>query len=111
MSRAAWARVRTGTGPSLAAMPPNASRASSTDRAPSSAARRAAKTPAGPAPITMMSVIDASCRRAQCLKRATPGNELVQHLIHRFLLVGCRLERGVVLEIREERKSDLVSHG
>src|SRR5215471_6878502 len=47
-SRAAWASVRTGTGPSLAAMPPNSSRVMSAVLAPRSAARSAATTPAGP---------------------------------------------------------------
>src|SRR5262249_23929997 len=56
ISRAAWARVRTGTGPSLAAMPPNSARVTSTVCAPKSAARMAASTPAGPAPITMTSI-------------------------------------------------------
>lgn len=41
---------------SLAAMPPNSALATSAVRAPKSAARRAASTLAGPAPITMMSV-------------------------------------------------------
>src|SRR5688572_25392735 len=50
--RAAWASVRTGTGPSFAAMPPNAPLVTSVVRAPSSAARSAAMTPAGPAPTT-----------------------------------------------------------
>jgi hypothetical protein len=45
------------TGPSLAAMPPNSVLATSVVRAPSSAARRAASTPAGPAPITTTSGI------------------------------------------------------
>src|SRR4029077_1109745 len=57
MSRAAWARVRTGTGPSFAAMPPNSARVTSVVRAPRSAARKAASTPAGPAPITTVSII------------------------------------------------------
>ena len=47
--------VRTGTGPSLAAIPPNSSRVTSAVRAPSRAARSAATTPAGPAPITTTS--------------------------------------------------------
>src|SRR5262245_5359199 len=53
MRRAAWARVRTGTGPSWAAMPPKSPRVTRVVRAPSSAARRAAITPAGPAPMTV----------------------------------------------------------
>src|SRR5215831_79 len=52
MRRAACASVRTGIGPSFAAMPPNSPRVTSVVSAPSSAARRAAMTPAGPAPIT-----------------------------------------------------------
>jgi hypothetical protein len=55
ISRAACASVRTGTGPSLAAIPPNPSRVTSAVRAPSRAARSAAITPAGPAPITSTS--------------------------------------------------------
>ena len=55
ISRAACASVRTGTGPSLAAIPPNSSRVTSAVRAPSRAARSAATTPAGPAPITTTS--------------------------------------------------------
>ena len=51
-SRAACASVRTGTGPSAAAIPPTASRLTSAVRAPSLAARTAATTPAGPAPMT-----------------------------------------------------------
>src|SRR4051812_18452452 len=54
-SRAACASVRTGTGPSAAAIPPTASRVSSVVRAPSRAARNAAKTPAGPPPSTATS--------------------------------------------------------
>src|SRR3954447_18683587 len=54
-SRAACASVRTGTGPSAAAIPPTASRVSSVLRAPNRAARNAAKTPAGPPPITATS--------------------------------------------------------
>src|SRR5580700_4104807 len=38
-------------------MPPNSARVTSMVRAPRSAARRAASTPAGPAPITMVSII------------------------------------------------------
>ena len=49
---AACARVRTGTGPSLTAMPPNSALDTSTVLAPRSAARSAATAPAGPAPIT-----------------------------------------------------------
>src|SRR2546425_1059918 len=55
IKRAARASVRTGTGPSLAAMPPNSSRVMSAVLAPRSPARSAANTPAGPAPITMTS--------------------------------------------------------
>ena len=47
--------VRTGIGPSLAAMPPNSSRVTSVVLAPKSAARSAAATPAGPAPTTSTS--------------------------------------------------------
>src|SRR5436190_10081549 len=50
--RAAWASVRTGTGPSCAAIPPKCRRVASVVRAPSSAARIAAIVPAGPAPMT-----------------------------------------------------------
>src|SRR5207249_2566652 len=50
--RAAWASVRTGTGPSLAAIPPNSPRVTRAVFAPKSAARSAATTPAGPAPTT-----------------------------------------------------------
>jgi len=38
-------------------MPPNSARVTRTVRAPKSAARRAASTPAGPAPITRTSII------------------------------------------------------
>src|ERR1044072_8181508 len=55
ISRAAWANVRTGTGPSFAAMPPKSSRVTRAVFAPRSPARRAATTPAGPAPMTMTS--------------------------------------------------------
>ena len=48
INRPAWAKVRTGTGPSLAAIPPNSRLATTVARAPRSAARRAASTPAGP---------------------------------------------------------------
>src|SRR5688572_31568271 len=58
--RAACASVRTGTGPSFAAMPPNSPRVTSVVRAPSSAARVAAMTPAGPAPITTTSLLRAA---------------------------------------------------
>jgi hypothetical protein len=47
--------VRTGTGPSFAAIPPNWSRVISAVLAPSLAARSAATTPAGPAPTTTTS--------------------------------------------------------
>jgi len=56
MSRAVWARVRTGIGPSFAAMPPNSSRVIRAVEAPNWAARNAAITPAGPAPMTITSV-------------------------------------------------------
>src|SRR6267378_4313643 len=49
--------VRTGTGPSLAAIPPNSSRVINAVLAPWSPARSAATTPAGPAPITTTSII------------------------------------------------------
>jgi len=52
ISRAACASVRTGTGPLLAAIPPSASLVMSAVRAPSRAARSAATSPAGPAPMT-----------------------------------------------------------
>src|SRR5215469_7709522 len=45
-------------------MPPNSARVTSTVRAPRSALRRAASTPAGPAPITTMSPILAVPRRS-----------------------------------------------
>jgi hypothetical protein len=54
-SRAACANVRTGTGPSLAAMPPNAPCENSAVRAPRRAERSAAVVPAGPAPRTATS--------------------------------------------------------
>src|SRR5437899_1612039 len=63
MSRAAWARVHTGIGPSFAAMPPNSSRVIRAVDAPNSAARIAAITPAGPAPMTMTSLKGTSLRR------------------------------------------------
>src|SRR6478609_7232511 len=54
-SRAAWASTRTGTGPSVAAIPPTLSRVIRAVRAPSRAARSAANTPAGPPPMTATS--------------------------------------------------------
>ena len=54
-SRAACASVRTGTGPSAAAMPPTASRVIRVVLAPNRAALSAANTPAGPAPMTATS--------------------------------------------------------
>src|SRR5262245_5266794 len=71
ISRAAWASVRTGTGPSLAAIPPNSSRVISAVLAPRSAARSAASTPAGPAPITMTSNIYGAS--LLCLKVGEPA--------------------------------------
>src|SRR5690242_17396396 len=56
-SRAAWASVRTGTGPSFAAIPPNALRVRSVTRAPRSAARKAAAAPAGPPPMIRISAV------------------------------------------------------
>src|SRR3954452_16705206 len=71
ISRAAWASVRTGTGPSLAAIPPNSSRVTSAVRAPRSAARSADSTPAGPAPMTTTSNISGT--RFSCLKIGKPA--------------------------------------
>src|SRR5207244_12887011 len=41
---------------------------------------------------------------AQRLQGAAPGNQLIEHLIHRFLVVRSGLELGVILEVREARK-------
>src|SRR3954453_13706530 len=57
ISRLPCASVRTGTGPSWRAIPPISALATSCVRAPRSAARSAATTPAGPAPMTTTSVI------------------------------------------------------
>src|SRR5262245_46372137 len=69
MRRAAWASVRTGTGPSLAAMPPSSSRERRAVLAPRSAARNAAMRPAGPEPMTMTSINRATIA---CLRGVLP---------------------------------------
>ena len=46
---------------------------------------------------------------AQGLQGAAPGNQLIQHLVHGFLMVRSRLEVGVILEVREERQGNLVA--
>src|SRR5688572_8130195 len=55
MSRAALARTRVGAQPSSVHVPPGRSRSTSATRDPSSAARNAAVTPAGPPPMTARS--------------------------------------------------------
>ena len=53
--RAVFASTRVGTQPVLTQVPPVRSASTTATRAPSSAARRAADVPAGPAPITRTS--------------------------------------------------------
>src|ERR1700757_4449695 len=55
-NRAACASVRTGMGPSFAAIPPTSPRVTRTVFAPNSAARSAATRPAGPAPTITTSI-------------------------------------------------------
>src|SRR6266853_6129622 len=55
---------------------------------------------------------DSTCHgNTQGLQGAAPGNHLIEHLVHRFLMVRSRLEFGVILEVREERKGNLIAHG
>src|SRR4051812_19887548 len=62
----------------------------------------------GPA---MSATIAASpSRNTQGLQGLAPGNQLIEHLVHRFLVVRSRLEVGVILEVGEERKCDLIAH-
>src|ERR1700722_3385946 len=68
-------------------MPPNSPLVTRTVRAPSSAARRAASTPAGPAPITIMSVISAPPRSP----RAATGGRKRQHDLRSDQFTQCLL--------------------
>src|SRR5579859_184821 len=73
MSRAARASTRVGTQPSLVQVPPRLPRSMSATSAPSSRARKAAVTPAGPPPITTTSNMRSPkllCTRRK-LKRST----------------------------------------
>src|SRR6266481_1516978 len=52
-----------------------------------------------------------SCFSTQCLKRTSPGHELIQHRVDRFFVVLRRFENAEVLKIGHERELDLVLHG
>ena len=47
----------------------------------------------------------------QRLQRAAPGDDLVEHVVDRLLLLGTRLEDAEVFEVGKQGEQDLVAHG
>ena len=48
------------------------------------------------------------CGHSQGPQGSAPGNELIEHLVHGFLMVRGRLELCVILEVGDQRECDLI---
>src|SRR5262245_9123123 len=110
IKRAACASERTGTGPSVAAMPPKAPRVTSVTLAPNSAARSAAITPAGPAPMT--TTFNRPSRRTQRLELDGSGElgreSLIRRAIGELVEVPHAQARTLLGKARHEGHADSV---